>query len=64
MRTRSFLRHALALIHRLIGGIAVARLTTASWPVNTAAKPEQSNSDTDAGIAPCVVIAALFRRTG
>ena len=41
-------------------GVAVARLTTASWPVNTAANPEQSNSDTDAGIAPCVVIAAAF----
>jgi hypothetical protein len=30
MRTRSFLLHAFVLIHRLIDGIAVARLTTAS----------------------------------
>ena len=39
VRTRSLLLHALALIHRLIDGIAVARLTTASWPVKAASAP-------------------------
>ncbi len=60
VRTRSLLLHALALIQRRIGGIAVARLTTASWSVNTAISAERSNSDADEGVAPCAVSAAAF----
>jgi hypothetical protein len=60
VRTRSLLLHALALIHRLIGGIAVARLTTASWPLNAVVSAERSNSDADTGVAPCAVSAAAF----
>jgi hypothetical protein len=44
----------------VIGGIADARLTTASCPVNTAAKADRSKVDTDTGFAPCLVNTAAF----
>src|SRR3954454_16438601 len=40
-RTRSFSRRALADRNRDIGGIAVARLTTAYWPANVSARAGQ-----------------------
>jgi hypothetical protein len=60
MRTRSLSCQALALIHRRIGGIAEARLTTAPWPVNAAASADRSNSDTETAVAPCAVSTAAF----
>jgi hypothetical protein len=60
VRTRSLVRHAVALSQRVIGGIAVARLTTPWWPANAAASADRSSIDTIAGVAPWAVSAAAL----
>ncbi len=37
----------------VIGGMAVARLTTASWPANAPVSAGASKRDTSTGVAPC-----------
>jgi hypothetical protein len=47
-------------MNRVIDGIVVAKLTTASRSANAAVNADRSNSDTDTGVAPCAVSAAAF----
>jgi hypothetical protein len=60
MRTSSFWLQARRLMNRRVGGMADARLTTASWSENAAAKLGRSNSDTATGVAPCPLSLAAF----
>jgi hypothetical protein len=51
-RTRWLSRIACVLMNLPIGGMPLARLTTASCPANAEASASRSNSDTRTGAAP------------
>src|SRR5699024_1423803 len=55
LRTRSAARHARRITNRLVAGIAVARVTTTSWPTTAALTADESSTDTQTGTAPGAV---------
>lgn len=60
IRMRSLSRQARRSINLLIGGIAVARLMTVSWPLIACTSANESNSDARTGVAPWAMSAADF----
>ena len=60
IRMRSLSRQARRSINLLIGGIAVARLMTASWPLNACTSANESNKDARTGVAPWAMSTADF----
>jgi hypothetical protein len=60
VRTRSLSRHALVSMNRVMGGIADARFTAASWPAIASVSATRSKMDTRTGSAPCSLNSAAF----